>query len=351
VPKSVSLSVVAKAAGTSAAVIKRLNPALRRGRTPPGQSYVIRVPAGAGEQFATKFAQLRGDWDGYDAYVMAHGERFEDVATMFGISKKKLMALNELDSEAEVAGGSVLVVPEISEAERTKNKAKAREELYSSGVDQKPGELLLVPVPDKDAEVEGLQRIFYRVVSGDGIERVAKALGVKKKQLAAWNGLEIDARLQARMVLQAWVAEDFDEDAAHVALLDPSRLIVVTRGSAEHLELAEERVGRERLEYTATKRESFETIGKKYGLSARDLARINRKPHTTVVEKGETIIVYRVVDKDRSDRAAKQWKKAPKKNRGKKGSKPHAEVEEDAMPTEEVEEVAAGPVTSPSEVE
>jgi membrane-bound lytic murein transglycosylase D len=330
VSTSVSLSVIAKAAGTTAAEIKRLNPALRRGRTPPGVSYVLRVPEGGAEKFATRFAQLRGDWDGYDAYVVAHGERFEDVATMFGISKKKLMALNEVDTEAEIGGGTILVVPKITEAERTRNVTKAREALYSSGIDQKKGELLLVPVPDKDAQIDGKRRVFYRVVSGDGLEKVSKALGVKRKDLATWNGLEAEAKLQAKMVLQAWVAEDFDPDAAHVAVLDESRLIVVTRGSKEHLDLAEKRVGRERIEYTAKKRESFEKMGKKYGLTARDVARINRRPHSTVVEAGETIIVYRVVDKNGSDRAAKQWKAAPKKKKSKKGDRPRADAGEEA---------------------
>ncbi|MCA9675141.1 MAG: transglycosylase SLT domain-containing protein, partial [Myxococcales bacterium] len=319
VPKSVALSVIAHAAGCSVDDLKRLNPQVRRNRTPAGRKYVIRVPVGGGDKFARAFPQLRGDWDDYDAYVMAHGERFEDVATQFGISPARLRKLNELEHEGDVAGGSLLVVPHISEATRQKNLIKARESLYSSGVDQRPGEPLLVPVPDKDAEIAGRKRVFYRVVAGDTLGDIARALDVRTSQLATWNGVEADAELHPRMVLQAWVAESYDEDAEHVALLDPSRILVVTRGSKEHLDLAEARVGRVRLEYTAKGKESFESIAKQFGLTARDLSRINRRSHTTVLDKGETIIVYQVVDKDRSDRAKKQWKKTPKSKRGKKG--------------------------------
>ncbi len=365
VPTSVSFSVIARAAGCTVRDIERLNPQLLRKRTPPGRKYSLRVPRGGAEAFATKFGQLRGDWDGYDAYVVAHGERFEDVATMFGISRRKLLALNELDSDADAAGGTTLVVPQISVEQRKKNLAKAKESLYSSGVDQKAGEALIVPVPDKDAHVEGKRRVFYRVVNGDGLDRIARALGVKRKQLATWNGLEADAKLHPRMILQAWVAEGFDEAKKKVALLDETRILVVTRGSKEHLDIAEERTGRVRLEYTAKKKESFATIAKKYGLTDRDLARINRRPHTTVIDKGETIIVYQVVDRTRSERADKQWKAAPKDNRGKqagKGTRPaegtaNVEAEpapeadpkaEDAMPAEDVEDA---PASSPDDVE
>src|SRR6185436_19188558 len=47
VPTSLPLSVIARAANASEADIKRLNPHLRKGRTPPGEAgYVVRVPMG-----------------------------------------------------------------------------------------------------------------------------------------------------------------------------------------------------------------------------------------------------------------------------------------------------------------
>lgn len=147
----------------------------------------------------------------------------------------------------------------------------------------------------------------------------------------------------------------WDESSSNVRLLDETRILVVTRGSKEHLELSEARTGRERIEYTPTKSESFETIGKKFGLGKRDVARINRKPPDTVVAAGETIVIYKVVDHTRSDRAEKQYKLMPKpkkpakKPAGKKTSDASSEAEDDGS-----EAVAAapktddvGPVTSP----
>jgi hypothetical protein len=121
------------------------------------------------------------------------------------------------------------------------------------------------------------------------------------------------------MILQAFVAPGFDAEAARVRLLDDARLLVVSRGSAEHLDLVEGRLGRTRVAYTAKRKESLEAIGKKYGLGHRDLARINRMPADSVIAAGQTIIVYAVVDRTRSERAAEQWKKTPKSQRGKTG--------------------------------
>ncbi len=329
-PKSVSLSAVARAAGTSVDTIKELNPQLRRGRTPPTiQGYVIRIPAGSRALFSTRFAQLRGDWDDTDAYVVAHGERFEDVATTHGISRRRLAKLNGIEHESEVRGGTVLVVPRVSAEEREKNRAEADADLYISGAPRaEEGEPLLAAVPDPGQRVPGRTRVFYRVVTGDTVAGIANAFAVPIDALAEWNDLTPEAKLHPRMVLQVFVPEGWDQrapDGAPVALLDPDKLEIVARGSEKHLDIIEHRMGRERSIYRPEKAESFTEIGKKFGLEARDLARINRKSHRTVVEPGEEVIIYQVVDRSRTDRAddqAREARKAKRKRRqrAKKGA-------------------------------
>jgi hypothetical protein len=122
------------------------------------------------------------------------------------------------------------------------------------------------------------------------------------------------------MVLQAFVAPDFDADKHKVALLDVSECAVVTRGSDEHLDLAEERTGRVRTEYISKGDEKLEDVAKKYGMGSHDLARINRISYNTVLAKGQKIIVYQVADPSRSERAEEQWKKTPKSKRAKTAS-------------------------------
>jgi membrane-bound lytic murein transglycosylase D len=340
VPTSMSLSVIARAAGCAEADVKKLNPHLKRDRTPPGETgYIVRVPKGAKADFQKKLVELQTDWDGYDAYVVAHGERVEDVATTYGISTSQLKKLNGIARESEIEGGTVLVVPRVTEEARAKNKAKAKPNLVSSGVDHKEGdETLIVPVPDKDFTIVGKKRVFYRVVSGDNVEGISKALGVKTAQLVEWNALDDGGKIQPRMVLQAFVSPDFDADKNKIALLDESLLDVVTRGSNEHLDLAEERTGRVRTEYISKGNEKLEDVAKRYGMGSHDLARINRISFRTVLEKDQKIIVYQVADPKRSDRAEEQWKKTPKARRGKTGTKKSPRTSE-------------GPVTTPGQLD
>jgi len=318
IPTSASLAAIARLAGVNEADLKRLNPQLRHGRTPPGETgYLVRVPAGAKAETQRRIVELESDWKNYDAYVIAHGERFEDVATTFGVSVDQLRRLNDVTRDAEIEGGTVLVVPRISEDQRARNRAKAKANLHSSGVDQRPGEPLLVPVPDKAAVVPGRQRVFYRVVAGDTLQAVAKALAVSPADLAQWNALDPEGNLQPRMVLLAWVAPGFDAAKHTVYLLDETQLLVVTRGSPEHMDLAEARTGRVRTEYVAQGKEKLAEIARKFGMGSHDLARINRISYDTILSKGQTIIVYQVADPNRSKRADEQWKKTPAARRGK----------------------------------
>ncbi|MEZ4363476.1 MAG: LysM peptidoglycan-binding domain-containing protein [Kofleriaceae bacterium] len=317
VPVSVQLSTVAKAAGTTSERVKRLNPQLRRSRTPPDvKNYVVRVPRGAKATFAKRLADLQSEWDGYDAYVVAYGERFEDVAKTFGISRRRLRELNEIKDDSEMGGGTVLVVPRVSAAQRAQNRTAARADLHESGVDQQAGESLVVALPDAAARVPGRVRRFYRVIIGDTLWGIAKALDVKPAELARWNGLDREANLHPRMVLAVWLPKA-QKPPANVTFLEDDKLTIVTRGSPEHLDLLEHRVGRERVRYVADKEESFEAIGKKFGLKPSDLARVNHLSPKTVLKPGEAIVVYRVVDRTRTERAAAQWKQMPKARRGK----------------------------------
>ncbi|MCX5743817.1 MAG: LysM peptidoglycan-binding domain-containing protein [Proteobacteria bacterium] len=226
--------------------------------------------------------------------------------------------------------------------------------MLGSGIDHKDGEQLIVAVPDKEAKVPGKRRVFYRVVTGDSLGSIAKAFGVARTEIATWNGLEEDANLHPKMVLLAWVAPTFDADKHRIMLLDDADLIVVTRGSAEHLDLAEQRTGRVRAEYVAQGKEKLADIARRYGMGSHDLARINRISYDTVLTKGQKVIVYTVKDPGRSPRAAEQWGKTPRGMRGRIAGQ-HAtgtasvDVPEDASdetdPADDVDDDALKPAT------
>jgi membrane-bound lytic murein transglycosylase D len=250
--------------------------------------------------------------------VVRHGERFEDIARQHGIKPSALRELNGLESEREVQGGMVLVVPRLADADKKANRAAADDELYASGEPEgQPGDKMLVAVDDPKKSLPDRERVFYRVVAGDTLTRIAHAFQVDRGELAGWNRLDPEARLHPRMVLQVWVSRGFDAGEAGVAVLDQDRLELVAAGSVDHMERAEDVLGRQRILYTAKRRESYEDVGRRFGLSARDLARINKKPFDTVLEPGDACVVYKVVDRKASDRAAKQARAAKPERRRK----------------------------------
>lgn len=326
VPTSVSLAVLGKAAGVSANDIAWLNPELRRGRTPPGvKDYAVRIPRGKKEQFAKTFAQLRGDWDGFDAYVVRYGERFEDIARVHGLSVAKLRELNGVVETAEVRGGMLIVVPKVDDATRAKNQLAADQDLYHSDVAPGgPDDPMIVAVPDPSFTVAGKRRVFYRVVGGDTLEEVARALQVKPAALLAWNKLDAGAKIQPRMVIVAWVDPTFDADVAHVALLDDSRLMLVTAGTPEHMAVVEGRKGRKRVLVKAKKGDTLESVGRPHSLSKYDMARINHLAVSTKLAGGEELIVYVVVDRAKAKKAGVFDKKKRKLDPPKRAKKPTA---------------------------
>ena len=92
------------------------------------------------------------------------------------------------------------------------------------------------------------------------------------------------------MVLQIFVRKDFDP--AGVLLLDPAKVRVVTLGSEEFLELETARRGKKRLYYTAKSGDTLAKLGRRYGLTPGDLARINRFSYNTELHEGDRIVVY-----------------------------------------------------------
>ena len=66
----------------------------------------------------------------------------------------------------------------------------------------------------------------------------------------------------------------------------------MTLGSEEFLELETARRGKKRLYYTAKTGDTLVKLGRRYGLTPGDLARINRFSYNTELHEGDRIVVY-----------------------------------------------------------
>jgi membrane-bound lytic murein transglycosylase D len=132
--------------------------------------------------------------------------------------------------------------------------------------------------------------VFYRTRDGDDLDAIADAFGVRGEDLVEWNNLDAGAKLHPKMVLQIFVRKDFDP--AGVVLVDAAKVRVVTLGSEEFLELETARRGKKRLTYTAKPGDTLAKLGRRYGLTPGDLARINRFSSNTELHEGDRIVVY-----------------------------------------------------------
>jgi membrane-bound lytic murein transglycosylase D len=270
VPSSTSFAAMAKAAGVSEKAIAELNPELKRNRTPP-ESWTARVPKGTGAKFAAAFEKNR---EKLRNHVVRFGERLDELARSCGSSATELKRLNGIDDLASVRPGLTLVVPD----------GRAPLPVPSEEA------VAIIAVPDKGAAVAGKKRVFYRLLPGDTQKDVAAFFKVAPNDLARWNNLDDAASFTSKMVLQIWVAPEFD--VAKAALLDPARVRVVTVGSEEFFDLVEARAGRKRIEHVVKAGDTLQRIAKKYHLTEADLERINRFGRKSELKVGQKIRVY-----------------------------------------------------------
>jgi len=297
VPAGTSLATVARAAGTKPEVIEALNPHLQRDRTPPDRGITkVRLPPGTAATYAAGFDKTRNAADKLETVVLRFGETLDDVGRAHGATAKEIRKLNGVKDSVELRGGMAIVVPRRVAKEHPANDRAAgdKDAADEPAADKDPAtggdSSIIVAVPDRSFGYDGRERVFYRTRDGDGLDEIADVFGVRPEDLVEWNNLDPDARLHPRMVLQIFVRKDFDP--AGVLLLDPTQVRVVTLGSEEFLELETARRGKKRLFYTAKAGDTLAKLGRRYGLTPGDLARINRFSYNTELHDGDRIVVY-----------------------------------------------------------
>lgn len=282
VPPGTPLTTVARAAGATLDALVELNPELVRGRTPPDRSaFAVRVPTGSGPTCAQALRRPQAGSEKVDRVVLRFGETLDDLARARGVSVRELRRLNGLRDGSELRGGTTILVP----------AGEARVGATTvAGDEANKDEPTLVAVPDRTFAYAGRERVFYRTRDGDNLEELADVFQVTPDEICEWNSLDGAAKLQPRMVLQLFVAKDFDRSG--VALLDSARLRIVTLGSEEFFALSAALRGKTRLTTVARPGDTLAKIARRYGLAAADLARINRVSAAADLTDGQRVVVY-----------------------------------------------------------
>jgi membrane-bound lytic murein transglycosylase D len=237
----------------------------------PRGSYRVRVPVGGGNKWTPSRAASD---DGLEPYVVKAGETVERIARAYGTSERELREKNRVSADEVLTPGTVLLVPRASRVPEP-DPTTAPE---------------LVVVPSRSVDYPEKKRVFYRVVSGDTATGVASAFRVTPGELADWNALDVQARLEPGMSLQVFVAKN--ADLSKVLHVPEAHAKILVAGSQEFCEYFEGQNGKKRLLIAAREGDTLTSIGKRYGMTVGQMERVNRRGRSDQVAAGERIIVY-----------------------------------------------------------
>ena len=127
VPELTSLSLVAKACGTSLEEIKDLNPELQRGVTPPNETdYEIKIPFRKKDLFLVTFEILQPlEKFQFKTHLVKKGETLNGIAKLYRVDLEPLLEINHLTKTSRISNGIILFIP-ISKDEEIKPLVMAK---------------------------------------------------------------------------------------------------------------------------------------------------------------------------------------------------------------------------------
>jgi membrane-bound lytic murein transglycosylase D len=281
VAAAMPLALIAQAAGCPPRDIESLNPELRASRTPPAgdatASYAVKVPRGKGPVTAQTLARLRKDQPPLDHYVVRFGDTLDQIARERKTTPQKLVELNAVVPGETLRGGTLLLVPRID----TSAAAAATPASAPKTSVVVPSDVFVYP---------NRKRVFYRVLTGDTLKEIASALHTTADELRQWNDVDPSARLEDGMTLQAFVPDD--ADLSRIAVMPEEDVRVLAVGSDDFFSSLEHDKGFKRVVVRSKAGETIEAIGKRYGVTARTMERVNRRARADVLMAGDAVVVY-----------------------------------------------------------
>jgi membrane-bound lytic murein transglycosylase D len=289
-----ALATVAQACGTTPKEIEMLNPELRASRTPPlaepsagGGDWPVKVPFGKASGCFSNLARVRKSESAVERYVVRFGESLEQIAQSRKVSVAKLVELNGIAQGEVVRGGTVLIVPKVdgTPTPASVDPKKAAEKLSVGDREARP----VVIVPQDVFVYPDRKRVFYRVQVGDTIKDVCGAFKISPDELRRWNDIDPTARLVENMTLQLFVPAS--ADLSSTVVLGENDVRIIVAGTDEFFRHWDDK-GRRRSVVTAKAGETLDMIGKRHGVSAVLMERINRRGRAEVLSEGERVVVW-----------------------------------------------------------
>jgi peptidoglycan lytic transglycosylase D len=284
VPGGVPLAEIASRVGLPEEALASMNPHLLSSLTPPATKgapvhlWPVHVPRGMGAQLPERPEEWQKLATTLATAVVRRGDTLLTMAGRLRGTPEELAQQNRLDVEERIDPGSVLLVPASFGAGGARLPA----------LDDSEEVVVLPPLRFQYADRE---RVFYRVQAGDTLEALAAAFGVRSDELVLWNSLEEQARLQSDMVLTVFVPRGAELEGVRFAR-ERNAGKRLEAGSPSFLAHFEAEQGRQRLQIAAREGDTLQSIGRRYGLSAGMMERINHRARNERLVEGAPVVVY-----------------------------------------------------------
>jgi len=262
ISESVDLNLIAQLTDTSYSFIREINPAVLRWVTPPGvQNFTLYLPVGKRALFKQRYTKIpdakKRSWV---RHRIRSGEALSTIARKYHTSMAVIKSTNKLRSNFIRAGKYLLIpVPQ--------NKAAYYARFSSASVKRKHRSTKR----GKISHVAGHKRLYYVVKPGDTLGGIAEKYHTRATKIRYWNGLRYGDFIRPKQKLEIWVPENMNE--------------IKTRLGQNKKQINEEDPGRY---YTVRFGDTLWDIAKKYGISIRDLKKIN-KMRTTRIRPGDRL--------------------------------------------------------------
>ncbi|MCU0225936.1 MAG: LysM peptidoglycan-binding domain-containing protein [Acidobacteria bacterium] len=247
VPFSADMKTLASVAQTDPAALRALNPDLRRGVTPPGRTYMLKVPVGASAGFTERLAQVPPEQRVAQLeHRVRRGETVTSVAKRYRVSASALRAANGLSKNSRLQAGQVLAVPR--------------------------GSVDVASLADDEPQAARGPSRTHRVRSGETLGSIAGRYGVSVSSLQRWNGMGRSTKLLAGQKLKV------SAPGAAVASSGGSRGgSAATSGSAST--------------HRVVPGETASAIARRYGVALDQLLRANGLSAKSTIKVGQRLTV------------------------------------------------------------
>ncbi len=252
VSESLDLNVVAKLVDTSYAYIREINPAVLRWVTPPGvKNFTLYLPSGTREKFKEGYKKIPdSEKRSWVRHRIREGETLSTIARKYHTSMYVIKSVNKLRSNFIRAGKYLLIpVPQNKQHYYSRIAKKSYKKTTRKRITNVPGH----------------KKVIYTVKPGDTLGEIAELYQTRASKIRAWNGLRYGQYIRPKQKLTIWIPkEGLKEKKKEPEVVDPS------------------------LYYTVRTGDTLWDIAKKYGLTIRELKKLNNK-RTSRIRPGERL--------------------------------------------------------------